>query len=278
MLYPGLRAGPSKHGKEVRTVFREEEVRRWLRHQELMLQIEPSVSSTNTVLRDLAGKGAPAGLVLLAQEQTAGRGRLGRSFYSPAGTGLYLSLLLRPSCRAETAAMLTPCAAVAAAETVEELSGRTARIKWVNDVFVGGKKVCGILTEACVDSDSGRPRYVVIGLGVNVRAPEGGFPEDLRGIAGAAFESGENPELRARLAAGILDRLMDFAQDPADPAIREAYRSRSMVLGQKIRVLSPGRDPVPAEAVDLGEDYSLLVRLDDGSLARLHAGEVSLRL
>ena len=258
-------------------MFREQEVRRWLRHQELTLRIEPSVGSTNTVLKDLAARGAPAGLVLLAEEQTAGRGRLGRSFYSPAGTGLYLSLLLRPSYCAEAATMLTPCAAVAVAETIEELSGSAAQIKWVNDVFVGGKKVCGILTEASMDSEGNLLRYVVVGLGVNVRAPEGGFPEDLGGVAGAAFGPGESPELRARLAAGILDRLMDLAQDPADPAVREAYRNRSMVLGQKIHVLSPGRDPVPAEAVDLGEDYSLLVRLDDGSLTRLRAGEVSLR-
>ena len=259
-------------------MLREEDIRRFLRHQELTLRLYPSVGSTNTLLRELAAGGAPAGLVLLAEEQTAGRGRMGRSFFSPAGTGLYGSLLLRPPYSAEKAMRLTPCAAVAVAETLEELSGRPAQIKWVNDVFVGGKKVCGILTEAGIDGESVSPRWVVVGFGVNLRSPEGGFPEELRAAAGAVFGPEERPGLCARLAAGILDRLTDYAADPAAPAVWEAYRSRSLVLGRKVNILSPGAAPVPAEAVGLGEDYSLLVRLEDGSLTSLNSGEVSVRV
>ena len=258
-------------------VLSEEGIRRHLQHQELNLQVVRTITSTNTVLKTLAAEGAPSGLALIAGEQTAGRGRMGRSFYSPAGTGLYLSLMLRPAMRAEEAVRLTACAAVAAAETIEELSGRETRIKWVNDILVDGRKVCGILTEASVDCENGMMNYVIIGLGVNLRDPEGGFPEELQSIAGTAFEAEQIPELRCRLAAGILDRLAAYAVKPSDPAVFEAYRCRSLVLEKAITILSAGKDPVPAEALDLMEDYSLLVRYADGSTDRLNSGEVSVR-
>ena len=259
-------------------VLSEEGVRRHLKHQELELQVYKTITSTNTVLKTLAAEGAPAGLALIAGEQTAGRGRMGRSFYSPADSGLYLSLLLRPNMSAVEAARLTACAAVAAAETIEELSGRPAQIKWVNDIFVDGRKVCGILTEASVDCENGMMHYVIIGLGVNTRVPTGDFPEELKGIAGAAFDADSIPELRCRLAAGILDRLATYTQNPGAPLVFEGYRSRSLVLGKQINILAPGRDPVPAEVLDLEEDYALLVRLPDGSTTRLNSGEVSIRV
>lgn len=259
-------------------VLSAEGVRRHLRHQELELRVYRTISSTNTVLKSLAAEGAEAGLVLLAEEQSAGRGRMGRSFYSPPGSGLYLSLLLRPAMRAADATRLTACAAVAVSETIEELSGRDAQIKWVNDVFVGGRKVCGILTEASVDCENGALHYVVVGIGVNTRVPEGDFPEELKGVAGSAFGAGAIPELRCRLAAGILDRMTDFAENPSAPGIFEAYRRRSLVLGREIRILAPGREPVPAVAVDLEQDFSLVARLSDGSIRRLSSGEVSVKL
>ena len=259
-------------------VLSEEGIRRHLRHQELQLQVYPTITSTNTVLKTLAAEDAPAGLVLIAGEQTAGRGRMGRSFYSPADSGLYLSLLLRPRMSAVEATRLTACAAVAVAETIEELSGRQAQIKWVNDIFVDGRKVCGILTEASMDFESGMMHYVIIGLGVNTHVPAGDFPEELRGIAGAAFDTGSIPELRCRLAAGILDRLAVYTEKPDAPEVFAGYKRRSLVLGKAVNILSPGRELVPAEVLDLNEDYSLRVRLPDGSTADLNSGEVSVRV
>lgn len=264
--------------RSVSDVLSAEGVRRHLRHGELQLQVYKTISSTNTVLKGLAAEGAGAGLALIAEEQTAGRGRMGRSFYSPPESGLYLSLLLRPEMQAVDAVRLTACAAVAVAEAIEALSGREAQIKWVNDIFVGGRKVCGILTEASVDCESGMMHYVIVGIGVNTHVPDGNFPEELRGIAGAAFGSEPVPELRCRLAAEILDRLSDYAANPAAPAVFEGYRRRSLVLGKEINILSPGREPQPAVAVDLGKDYSLLVRLPDGSTRRLNSGEVSVKV
>ena len=261
---------------DVDTLSREG-ILRYLRHRELTVRVCETVGSTNTVLKELAAKGTPAGLALVAGEQTAGRGRLGRSFYSPAGSGLYLSLLLRPAIPAAGAVRLTACAAVAAAETVEELSGRSAGIKWVNDIVMDGRKICGILTETGLESDNTTVRWIVVGLGVNVRVPEGGFPEELRGVAGAAFGETEIPELRCRLAAGILDKLWEYAGDPASSAIVEAYRRRSILPGKEILIHTPGEEPENARAVGINDDCSLLVRLPDGSMRTLRSGEVSVR-
>lgn len=259
-------------------VLSEEGIRQALRSRDIALKVFPTVSSTNTVLKSLAADGAPEGTVLVAGEQTEGRGRMGRRFYSPADTGLYMSLLLRPGIAASEATKLTACAAVAVAEAIEELSGVPAWIKWVNDVLARGKKVCGILTEASLDCECGLVSYVIVGIGINIRPPEGGFPEELRDAAGAVFEEKRPPQLRCRMAAAVLDRLLDYSQRPGDRDIYEAYRRRSLTLGQDVNILTPGRDPVPAKVLDIGRDYALTVRLDDGSAKRVSTGEVSLRV
>ena len=259
-------------------VLSAEGISRYLCHQEICPQVFPVLTSTNTVLKTLAAEDAPAGTAILAAEQTAGRGRLGRSFYSPSASGLYLSLLLRPDLAPSDAPRLTSCAAVAVAEAVGELSGRDTGIKWVNDVYMNGKKICGILTEAGVDLESSRVNYVVVGIGINLRTPEGGFPVEIRQVAGAAFDGLTVPDLRNRLAALVLDRLADYAADPFSDALFEAYAKRSFVPGRKIMILTPGKEPVPAEALCLNRDYSLQVRLPDGSRQALTSGEVSIRI
>ena len=258
-------------------VLSAEGIQKHLRHRELRLEVYRSVDSTNTQLKLRAERGEPAGLVLLAQEQTAGRGRMGRSFYSPEGGGLYMSVLYRPSSPAADAVRITACAAVAVAGTIEELSGRPAQIKWVNDVLVDGKKVCGILTEAALDCESGLFRHLIVGIGVNTAVPDGDYPETLRGVAGSAFASAPLPQLRCRLAAGILDRLTDYMEDPGSERCFEAYRARSVVLGRRVTLLSPGRESVEAEVLGLERDYSLRVRLDDGTERFVSSGEVSVR-
>ncbi|MBQ9210543.1 MAG: biotin--[Clostridia bacterium] len=259
-------------------VLSEAGIRRYLDQEELQLQVYPTITSTNTVLKQMALEEAPAGLALVAGEQTAGRGRLGRSFYSPSGSGLYLSLLLRPGTAAAEATCLTACAAVSVAEAIESLAEVHPGIKWVNDLLIGGKKVCGILTEAGLDLENGAVSYVIIGIGINTRLPAGDFPEELRAIAGAVFGEAPIPDLRNRLAAQVLDRLWRYSQDPAAPELFEKYKSRSLALGQPIQILSPGKEPASAQALDLERDYSLRVRLADGSEQLLRSGEISIRL
>lgn len=252
-------------------------IRRYLHTEGLRLRLYPSIGSTNTVLKKMAEAGEAEGLCLVAEQQTAGRGRLGRSFYSPPQSGLYMSLLLRPKLPAEDAVNITACAAVAVTEAIESLAPVHAGIKWVNDVWVDGRKVCGILTEASLNGESGRPAWVIVGIGVNTRRPSGGFPEDLQAIAGSAFGTEPIPELRCRLAAGILDRLMLFSRDLKSEEILAAYKKRSLVPGNEIWILRPGEAPEPAFALDIDEDYALIVRTADGEIRRLNAGEVSIR-
>ena len=258
-------------------VLSAEGIRRYLKHPEIEVRFFPVISSTNTVLKQLAAENAPAGLALVAGEQTSGRGRMGRSFYSPAGSGLYLSLLLRPDLEPAKAVMMTACAAVSVAEAIETLTDVRLGIKWVNDLFLRGKKVCGILTEAGLDCEAGRMSYVVIGVGINTRIPAENFPEDIRETAGSVFGETSVPDLRNRLAALVLDNLVAWSADPGSVSLFENYRRRSLALGRPIRILAPGRDPVQAEVLDIDPDYSLKVRLEDGSIQHLCSGEISIR-
>ena len=154
-------------------------------NRQLTIQVLPEVSSTNTMLREKANEETPEGYVIIANGQTEGRGRRGRSFYSPVDTGIYLSILLRPKeIATNELTNLTSMAAVAACETIEEVSGQTPGIKWVNDIYIDGRKVSGILTEASISMENGSVEYVVVGIGFNVYLPEDGFSGEIKDIAG----------------------------------------------------------------------------------------------
>lgn len=243
----------------------------------LQVEVRPTVTSTNTVLRQQAESGAPEGTVLAAVEQTAGRGRRDHSFFSPPDSGLYLSFLLRPALEAREALLLTTCAAASVALAIEDCTGEPAEIKWVNDVFCRGKKVCGILTEAALDLETGGLQYAIVGIGVNLFPPAGGFPPELA-QAGAVFDSKpQGLESRSQLAGSILNHFFSFYPKLADRPFFEDYRKRSLVLGKPITILEGGRTR-PAVALELEEDFSLRVREEDGRMTRLSSGEVSVRL
>ena len=245
--------------------------------RELKLEVFPSVTSTNTVLKEQAAAGAPEGTAILAGAQTQGRGRIGRSFYSPSDTGIYLSILLRPNdCSPLQATKLTTMAAVAACEAIEAAARRSAQIKWVNDIFIDGKKVCGILTEASFGLESGHLDYAVLGIGFNAYTPEDGFPENIESIAGSIFLRREN-DGKNRLAAEFLNHFMDLYSCRDDHAYVEKYRQRSLVLGKRIRILSPS-GTIFATALDVDDQCRLVVRYDDGSTQALSSGEISIRL
>ena len=226
------------------------------------------VDSTNTRIKQLAAQGAPDGTLYIAAAQSAGRGRKGRAFLSPTG-GLYLSMLLRPGCPAEEALSITPLAAVAVCRAVKGVCGLDCGIKWPNDVVLGGKKLCGILTEASTDKDG---LFLVPGIGVNLNTEE--FPEELRQVAGSVFLlSGRRTETEvfARELIGQLDEL--YAGWKTDKNVfLEEYRALCINTGRE--VLTGGR---PAKALGIAEDYSLLVEYPDGTRENIAYGEVSVR-
>lgn len=243
----------------------------------LQINVLPTVDSTNTCVRALAVQGCPEGTVLVAGSQTAGRGRLGRSFYSPGDTGLYMSVLVRPTLEASRAVLLTTAAAVAVCEALEAVTGRQAQIKWVNDVFLDGKKVCGILTEAAFGTESGTLEYAIAGIGINVYPPQGGFPEALQDIAGSVYPAAQPGGVRNRLAAAVLARFWHYYRSLEKREFLPEYRRRSLVLGREIVIQQHGTER-RATALAIDEDCHLLVQHPDGSEELLSTGEISVRL
>lgn len=245
--------------------------------KKLELRVLPEVPSTNTLARERANKGAPEGLVLLAGAQTGGRGRYGRSFYSPADTGLYLSLLLRPrNWTPQDAVRLTTMAAVALCESVQAMGVKDVGIKWVNDIFVQGKKTCGILTEASFGMESGLLEYAVVGVGINLYPPKEGFPPELKEIAGAMFPR-PGADRKNRLAAEFLNRMMEYYCNSDENSYIDRYRDYSLVLGHTVQVLSSTGER-EAKVLGIDDRCRLLVSYPDGTEDCLSYGEIRIKM
>ena len=245
-----------------------------------------STDSTNRRLQEAMLEGdAPHGLIAAANEQTAGRGRLGRVFASPRDMGVYLSVLLRPQVFRDASlssswTALTSWTAVAVCRAIEKVYGVQPDIKWVNDLYLGGKKICGILTQMDLETESSLIRDIIIGIGVNVQEQENDFPEDLREIAGSLYQQTGKRIDRTVLAAEMirqLDRLCEDWDDPEAAAVYlDAYRKHSMVLGRPVTVIRSGEEK-EATAVCIGDDFSLHVQYTDGTSEDLRGGEISIR-
>lgn len=236
-----------------------------------------SVDSTNNEIKRRAAD-APDGLAVLAEQQTGGRGRCGRTFVSPGGQGLYLSVLLRPDCALDEISALTAWTAVAVCEALETLCGITPGIKWPNDIILEGRKLCGILTELEVEAESGRLRHVVAGIGINVSQGADDFGPEVAPIAISLAQALEQVPRRAELAAAVLaamDRLYDaFPAGKAD--YLAGYRRRCLTIGRPVQVISArGTREGTAEGID--ETFSLVVRWKDGAREAVSSGEVSVR-
>lgn len=220
-----------------------------------------SIDSTNNEAKRLALQGEEEA-VILAEQQTAGRGRLLRSFYSPSGSGVYLSILLRPKIPMDQMVLVTTAASVAVCRAVEEVTGQSLAIKWVNDLYWEQKKVCGILTELLEDT-------VIVGVGINCSTV---FEGELAEVAGSLHVKG----VRCRLAAELINRLSEIETMILKEEFLEEYRRRSMVLGKEITVLQEAESRYLAE--DIGKKGELILKGADGTTKVLSSGEISIRL
>jgi BirA family biotin operon repressor/biotin-[acetyl-CoA-carboxylase] ligase len=241
-----------------------------------IITVLPSIPSTNAALKEMAKNGAPTGTVLIAKGQSNGYGRKDRSFFSPNG-GIYMSVLLRPDLRASDALTITTTAAVAVVDTIKQQTGRDAHIKWVNDVYMDGRKVCGILTESALTPD-GKLDYAVLGIGVNIFSPAGGYPKAITNIAGAVYPPAtEQKGQRSAFVVALLERLSELLPQCCSATMHTAYCRASFLPGRMVTVLK--EDAPPAEAVALGidEQYRLTVRYTDGHTESLFTGEVSVK-
>ncbi len=229
-----------------------------------------STTSTNTVAKELA-ENALHGTLVIARHQTGGRGRLGRTFASPDDSGIYMSIILEPA--DANAMLLTTAAAVAVCRAIEKICGQEPQIKWVNDIYLNGKKVCGILAEGVTDHITGQLSHVILGIGINCNADA--IPEDLADIAGAV----EGDFSINQLAAEVHKQMLALTEHPA---FIDDYRQRSMVIGKTVSVYKGGYTPdkpgLPARVLDIDNAGGLKVIYTDGSRETLSTGEISIRL
>ena len=244
-----------------------------------------SLSSTQDTLKELTKEGAEEGCIVTADFQSGGRGREGRSFFSPHGSGIYMSILLRPAVSAPTLSPkklvhITTSAAVAVCEAVESVTGRKTEIKWVNDVFCNGLKISGILTEAVFNANGTGYEHVILGIGVNLY--ENSFPSDIKAIAGAIY--GKKPlflsSVKARLTSEIINRFDHYYGKikEEDFSFTEKYKSRSLVIGKSVDIYVGDVKTDSGKVISLTDDCALNVVKDSGETVTLSYGEVRIRL
>lgn len=239
-------------------------------------EYKATTGSTNIDVKQAAEQGRDEIFAIVAGNQQTGRGRRGRAFFSPAGKGIYLSILIRPNIAISEATSITAAAAVATSRAIDTVFGVTTSIKWVNDIYLGEKKICGILTEAASDLETGTLTYAVTGIGVNVYEPEGGYPEEIKNRAGSISQTVQQGK-RAELAGAIIREFVNMYEEGAFVGYLDEYRGRSFILGREIMVIE-GKSERKATALDICDDLSLHVQFEDGTQKNLQSGEVSLKV
>lgn len=236
-----------------------------------------SVDSSNNVAKALANEGCPNGLLVVAEEQGAGRGRLSRGWISPRSKGIWFSVVLKPPFLPQEASKFTLLAAVAVVKAVNAVKGVEAAIKWPNDILLDGRKLVGILTE--MNAEFGHINYIVIGIGINTNAAPEDYPEDVRSIAISVADKAEETFTRVALLAHVLKRMEELyekASEEGFEAVLQEWRRYSCTLGQDVKVLAPGAEYY-GKAIDIDEDGLLVVRKEDGTVTKVVAGDVSIR-
>ncbi len=237
-----------------------------------------TIDSTNTAAKKLAQQGAPQGTVLIADHQTGGRGRRGRSFHSPAGSGIYMSVILRPGCSPSRLMHLTCAAAVAMCDAVEEAAGFRPGIKWTNDLVFGKRKLGGILTELGL-TPQGSVDYAIIGIGINCCQSEADFPEEIRGIAGSLSSVAGTAVSRAKVAAAMVESLHDMSKKllTGKEDMLNRYRRDCITIGKEISLVRADGSVRHGTTLDIDEAGALIVRFSDSSIETVNSGEVSVR-
>lgn len=246
-----------------------------------------SVDSTNNMAKRLATESSCSLSLIVSETQTAGRGRMGRSFYSPDSSGIYMSLLIRPDFDSSKSILVTTAASVAVCRAIESLSGIQCQIKWVNDIYLEGRKIGGILTEGVSNFETGQVEHLVIGIGINYSTPASSFPEDIQSIAGSLFEGNvlqqqNSMELPSRnqLIGTICSQLLQLLKNLNPLDFMEEYKSRSLLLGHPVSFVTPSPGgPVTqfGKAIDINPQGGLVVLLEDGTESHINSGEVTLR-
>lgn len=236
-----------------------------------------SVTSTNDIAKEFAINNPTKEAAIIASKQTAGRGRRGRAFFSPDGTGLYLSVLLRPDIVPKNISLLTPFTALCVANAIESVSNKIPKIKWINDIYIDNKKVSGILCEAALSPEGNKPDYVIVGIGINLSTPTEGFPDEIKDIATSVFlDKMPGDKTVESLCAAVINQLLDYKKELNSRLFIHDYKSKLFVLGREVNVITPN-ETYSATAIDIDNDAHLIVLLPDGTKKTLDAGEISIK-
>lgn len=238
------------------------------------LIIYKTVESTNQEAKKQAADGATHGTIIVAEEQTAGRGRLGRSFFSPSKTGIYMSIILRPNTQASDAVRVTTAAAVAICRAIYNLTNYEPQIKWVNDIFIGEKKISGILTEAVTDFESGTVESVIVGIGINFKTQD--FPDGIKEVAGSIFSENSTELTRNQLVAEVINQFLDIYQNLNDRKYLDEYKARSFIVGKQIEYFKDNKW-FTGTAIEIDNNGALIIQDQSKNIITLRSGEVSIR-
>jgi BirA family biotin operon repressor/biotin-[acetyl-CoA-carboxylase] ligase len=235
-----------------------------------------TIDSTNDYAKELAKQGTPDYTLVVADTQTHGKGRMGRSFSSPSGTGVYMSIVLYPNTSMETSQLITSCVAVAVSKAIDTLCGSSSKIKWVNDIFLNGRKVSGTLTEGSLDFETNTFNYAVVGIGINVRSVKGVFDSELSSIATSIEDETGVLVTRSELIAEVFNNVYLQLQRIEDKSFLEEYVERSLIIGEDVIVSENGVD-TNAKAIGIDSTAGLVVRFEDGTTKVLNSGEARIR-
>ena len=254
----------------------EKEIRSYLDDyvNDIIIETVDEITSTNDEMKLRAADGEKEISLLIAESQTKGKGRKGRSFFSPDGSGCYMSFLLRPVYSAEECTLLTTIAAAATAEAIEAVTEKKAQIKWVNDIYIERRKVAGILTEAGFSKDGKGLSFAVVGIGINISPPEKGYPKEIESIASAV--SVGKTEIKNRLIGEIINRFVCYYRNLRKKEYIGSYRKRLFFLGEEITVIESDKT-YSAVATDIDDMCHLIVTLPDGNTKNLFSGEISIK-
>lgn len=241
------------------------------------IQYFERVDSTNTFAKKILMEGESYPDIIIANEQEQGRGRLGREFYSPKGTGIYCSFILDPFIKIENSILVTVAASVAVSRAIEKVTKKDTRIKWINDIYIDDKKVCGILTEAVTDFETGIIGKIILGIGINFNTPSESFPDEITDRASSVFMDDTFGVTRNQLIAQLIIEIDECMNDIENDEIIKYYRNKSLVLGKMLEITYFGQEkPIQGKAVDIDRNGFLIIETKNGLLT-LNSGEVSIR-
>ncbi|MBE6811522.1 MAG: biotin--[acetyl-CoA-carboxylase] ligase [Ruminococcaceae bacterium] len=229
--------------------------------EDIKIETVNTIDSTNDEMKRRAEKGEKEISLLIAEEQTKGKGTKGRSFFSPDGTGIYMSFLLRPIYTPQQCTLLTTMTAVSTAKAIEKVAGRQSQIKWVNDIYLNRKKTGGILTQAHLSKNGKEIEWAVVGIGINLSEPAGGFPEELREIATALGK--KDGHIKNRLISEIINEFIFYYRNLTKKEFIEEYSKRLLGLNEEI-IVKEGEEEYKGEMIGIDDMCRLKIRLPDG--------------